>query len=78
MVTEEVLTLGGGPTIQYTDDVLIELYTWNLYNFINHCHPNKFNNFLKIATILTFNRIAIFFPHAWMLWYAIYVFPLFP
>ena len=27
---------------------IIELYTWNLYNFINQCHPNKFNNkFLK-------------------------------
>ena len=21
----------------------IELYAWNLYNFINQCHPNKFN-----------------------------------
>ena len=29
-------------TIQHTSDV-IELYTWNLYNFINQCHPNKFN-----------------------------------
>lgn len=22
----------------------IELYTWNLYNSTNQCHPNKFNN----------------------------------
>ena len=22
---------------------VIELYTWNLYHFINQCHPNKFN-----------------------------------
>ena len=20
---------------------IIELYTWNLYNFINQCHPNR-------------------------------------
>ena len=23
--------------------MFIELYTWNLYNFINQCHPIKFN-----------------------------------
>lgn len=23
----------------------IDLYTWNLYNFINQCYPNKFSNF---------------------------------
>lgn len=22
---------------------IIELYTWNLYNYINQCHSNKFN-----------------------------------
>ena len=33
-------------TIQFADNV--ELYTWNLYNFINQCHPSKFNKiFLK-------------------------------
>ena len=21
----------------------VELCTWNLYNFVNHCYPNKFN-----------------------------------
>lgn len=31
----------GVNTIQYTDD--IELYTWNLCDFINQCHSNKFN-----------------------------------
>ena len=24
-------------------NLYIELYPWNLYNFINQCHPNKFN-----------------------------------
>ena len=33
------LTLEGEYTIQYTR----ELCTWNLYNFIKQCHPNKFN-----------------------------------
>ena len=44
MVTQEDLTLSGGHTVQYTDDVS-ELYTGNLYNFINQSHPNKFNFF---------------------------------
>ena len=38
MVMEADLTWHGEQTIQYTDDVF--LYTWNLRNFINHCHPN--------------------------------------
>lgn len=33
---------GGEYMIHYTDDV--ELDTWNLYNFINQGHINKFNN----------------------------------
>ena len=28
---------------------IIELYTWNLYDFINQCYPNKFNFFKKHA-----------------------------
>ena len=31
--------IGGGHTMQYTDQV--EIYTWNLYNLINQCHPQK-------------------------------------
>ena len=29
---------------------ITELYTWNLYNFVNQCHPNKFDlkNIFKI------------------------------
>ena len=23
--------------------IIIELYTWNLYNFINYYHPKRFN-----------------------------------
>ena len=42
MVMEGDLTWGGEHTIRYTDDV-IGLYTWKLYNFINQCHPKKFN-----------------------------------
>ena len=36
------LTWGGKHSIQYTDDVL-KNYTPETYNFINQCHPNKFN-----------------------------------
>ena len=32
---------------------MTELYTWNLYNFINQCHHNKYNKtFLKVKFIL--------------------------
>ena len=34
MVMEGDLILGGDS---------LELYTWNLYKFINQYHPNKFN-----------------------------------
>ena len=51
MVTQEDLTLSGGHTVQYTDDVS-ELYTGNLYNFINQSHPNKFNFFKYYVTTL--------------------------
>ena len=43
MVKEEdlswVVGIWGWPTVQYAGD--IELYTLNLYNLINQCHPNK-------------------------------------
>lgn len=26
---------------------IIEMYPWNLYNFINQCHPNEFNTIFK-------------------------------
>ena len=39
MVMEDHLTLGGGYTMQYTDEV----YAWNLYNFINQYYSYKFN-----------------------------------
>ena len=42
MVTEDNLAVGGGHTVQYTD-LVSEMYTWNLYDPINQCHPNKFN-----------------------------------
>lgn len=31
--------LGGGYTMQYTDQCIIEIYIWNLYNLINQCIP---------------------------------------
>ena len=37
------LTWGGERNLLYRWCV-IELYSWNLYNFINQYHPNKFNN----------------------------------
>ena len=37
------LTLGGEHTMQYTDDVLYRIVTWNLYNFINQCNLNTVN-----------------------------------
>ena len=40
MVMEGDLTSSGKHTIQYT---AVELNTWNLYNFTNQCHLNKFN-----------------------------------
>ena len=43
------LTLGGEHTMQYTDDIFIlELYTWNVYNFINQCQLNEFNKILNL------------------------------
>ena len=49
MVTEAALTLGGEHTMQYTDDIFIlELYTWNVYNFINQCQLNEFNKILNL------------------------------
>ena len=44
MVTEGNLTLGGEHNTVYRWCV-IELYAWNLYNFINQCHPNTLKNF---------------------------------
>ena len=43
MVTEDDLTLGGGYAMQYTGDVPLDMYPWNLYNLINQCYPNTFN-----------------------------------
>ena len=34
---------------------IIELYTWHLCNPINHCHPNTFNEKLKIKTKVKYN-----------------------
>ena len=50
MVMEGDLTWGGEHTVRHTDEIA-ELYTWNLYiyNFINHCHPNKINKFISHA-----------------------------
>lgn len=37
--------------IQYTEDVITELYTQNLvYKFINQCHFNKFNKKVETTT----------------------------
>ena len=35
------LTLGGKHNVIYIW-FIIELYNWNLYNFINQCNSNKF------------------------------------
>lgn len=44
MVMECNVTFSGKNTMQYTDEwCIIGLYTWNPYNFINQCHPKKFN-----------------------------------
>ena len=43
MVTEDDLALDGGHT-KYTDHVITEMCTWNLYDLINQRHSNKFNN----------------------------------
>ena len=43
MVIEEDSTWDGEHTIQYTGDVLQNRTPEILYNFINHCDPNKFN-----------------------------------
>ena len=29
--------------MQGADDVFAELYTWNLYGFVNQCHLNELN-----------------------------------
>ena len=41
MAMEEDLTLGGGHTMQFVDDVSLNC-TLKTYNFINQCLPNKF------------------------------------
>ena len=41
MAMEEDLTLGGGHTMQFVDDVSLNC-TLKTYNFINRCLPNKF------------------------------------
>ena len=33
---------------------IIELYTWNLYNLINQCHPNKFNKNIFFVYVLNY------------------------
>ena len=38
----ENLTLSGGHTMQYLDDVS-QNSTLETYNFVNQCQPNKFN-----------------------------------
>ena len=41
---------------------IIELYTWNLYNLINQCHPNKFNkamNYIGFKCIILWHMIRI-------------------
>ena len=42
MMIEGELAWAGEYTIQCTDDVL-QNCTLETYNFINQCHPNKFN-----------------------------------
>ena len=49
MVKKEDLTLGGGHTMRYTDDVL-QNYTLEIYIILLTSHTNKFNkksNFLR-------------------------------
>ena len=42
------LIWGSEHTIQYTGDILYNC-TSEIYNFINQCHPNKFNKiFFKL------------------------------
>lgn len=53
------LTLGAGNTIQYTDDVCMELYAWNLHNVISQCHP-------PIHLIKMFKKINNTLP--WLFW----------
>ena len=37
---------------------IIELYPWNLYNFINQCHPNKFNKKEKMCNSIIFIKFT--------------------
>ena len=48
---------------------IIELYTWNLYNFINQCHPNKFNKNKKNKFYRTRNwsRLSTAHNYCWNL-----------
>ena len=39
---------------------IIELHTWNQYDFLNQCHPNKFNKKCKIECSIFF-QILIYF-----------------
>ena len=59
MMIKDNLTLGRGHAMQYTDDV--SLYTWNLYNLINQCHPNKFNSKRKYLKMQKINGDMLYF-----------------
>ena len=56
------LPLGGEHTICRW--CIIELYTWNPYNFISQCHPNKFNKNIFFLNIREFRfwELAHHFP----------------
>ena len=52
------LTLGGAHNTIYRW-CIIELYTsWNLYNFINQCYPNKFNLKIKFKKTPTQQKVG--------------------
>lgn len=51
-------TLGGEHSMQYTDDVLIELYTWNLLMLLINATPNKFH----FCFLLFINQFIKSFP----------------
>ena len=53
MVMNEVVAWGVEHTTQCTDDVL-ENCAFELYNFVNQCHYNKFNQSINQSTATSY------------------------
>ena len=66
------LTSGGEHRIQYTHGVIIELYTPNLYNFINQCHPNKFNEKEKKNNDIKCSFLLLFYLYLFLIYFIDY------